>query len=111
MTAGGLYSIDAAISRFTVHAFATGLLSKFGHSPTIAIRSYTGEARLEPEPSVWMRIDAGSLAVVDRVSDKDLREMERTMNDELLEVRRYREILYKSTKARLDGNQARIEGD
>ena len=37
------YLIDTSASRFTVQAFATGLLSSFGHNPTIAIRDYEGE--------------------------------------------------------------------
>ena len=111
MATGDVYVIDPGVSRFTVRAFVTGLLSKLGHSPTIAIRSYTGEARIDPEPSLWVRIDARSLAVTDRVSDRDLQEMERTMNDEVLEVGRYREVVYKTTRARLEGDRAVMEGE
>jgi len=105
------YIIDPARSHFVVQAFVTGMLSRLGHSPTFAIRNYQGEAILEPEPSLSMRIEAASLAVTDRVSDKDRREMERTMFDEVLEVRRYREILYQSTKAWMEGGQAKVEGE
>lgn len=38
------YRVDPGPSRFTVQAFATGLLSAFAHSPTFAVRTYTGEA-------------------------------------------------------------------
>ena len=37
------YSINPGLSRFTVRAFATGMLSSFGHNPTLAVRSYTVE--------------------------------------------------------------------
>ncbi len=43
------FQIDAAASRFTVQAFATGLLSSFGHNPTIGIRDFDGEIECEPE--------------------------------------------------------------
>ena len=39
------YTLDAARSTFTVQAFASGLLSGFGHNPTIGIRDYAGDAR------------------------------------------------------------------
>ena len=43
------YAIDGRISRFTVRAFASGMLSAFGHSPTIAIRDFAGEAQFNPD--------------------------------------------------------------
>ena len=45
------YRIDVGMSRFTVRAFATGLFSSLGHSPTLAIRDYTGEATFVPSES------------------------------------------------------------
>src|SRR5208283_2149599 len=42
------YVIDASISRFTVRVSASGMLSAFGHSPTIAIRDFAGETQLNP---------------------------------------------------------------
>ena len=32
------YALDRGVSRFTARAFASGMLSAFGHSPTLAIR-------------------------------------------------------------------------
>ncbi len=43
------FAIDATASRFTVQAFATGLLSSFGHNPTIGIRDFDGAIEYEPE--------------------------------------------------------------
>jgi hypothetical protein len=37
------YLIDAKGGTFTVRAFATGMLSAFGHNPTIAIPDLRGE--------------------------------------------------------------------
>jgi polyisoprenoid-binding protein YceI len=95
------YRVDGRRSRFTVKAFATGLLSAFGHSPTIAIRDFTGEARFSPdyieETSLALQIKAESLEVADEVSDKDRREMQRQMREEVLETARYPEIVFAST--------------
>lgn len=95
------YAVDAGQSRFTVQAFAEGLLSAFAHDPVIAIRDFTGEAECAPgtlEPArLSLTIKAGSLAVVDGVSDKDRPEVERVMREEVLETEKYPEIVFEST--------------
>jgi polyisoprenoid-binding protein YceI len=96
-----VYEIDRATSRFTVRAYATGMLSALGHSPTIAIRDFSGEARLEPEPSLTLRVRAESLEVTDDIPAKDRREMERAMHQDVLESAKYPEIVYQSTSASL----------
>lgn len=57
------FKIDAAASRFTVQTFATGLLSAFGHNPTIAIRDYDAEIQFNSDT-----IDNGSVRVTVRTS-------------------------------------------
>jgi polyisoprenoid-binding protein YceI len=101
-TAAATYQIDRNTSRFTVRAFATGMLSALGHSPTIAIRDFTGEVRLEPDPSLKLRVRADSLEVTDDISSKDRGEMERTMHLDVLETTKYPEIVYESTSATLN---------
>ncbi|HTX36278.1 MAG TPA: YceI family protein [Bryobacteraceae bacterium] len=95
------YVVDAGKSRFVVRASATGLLSAFGHNPTIAIRSFTGEAWFRPQApehsSLRLEIDPASLAITGDVNDKDRREMERTMRDEVLEINRFREIRFEGS--------------
>ena len=95
------YAIDSDMSRFTVRAFATGLFSSLGHSPTVAIRDFSGDAEFVPETlekaALHLRIKASSLAVTDDVSEKDRQEMERAMNDSVLEVARYPEIAFDSS--------------
>jgi hypothetical protein len=39
------YVFDKNASRFTVQAFATGMLSAFGHNPMIGIRDFAGEVQ------------------------------------------------------------------
>jgi polyisoprenoid-binding protein YceI len=94
------YTIDPASSRFTVRAFAAGLLSGLGHNPVIAIRDFSGEVNFTPDDltksSVGITIQAGSFEVQNDVSEKDLREITRTMNDQVLEVKRFPEIAFES---------------
>jgi len=94
----GRYLIDAKGSTFTVRAFATGMLSAFGHSPTIAIPDFQGEVQFSSstleDASLRLVIQAASSTVTDDISNKDRREMERQMHDDVLEVDSYPEIIY-----------------
>jgi polyisoprenoid-binding protein YceI len=95
-----LYVIDGRASRFTVRAFATGLLSAMGHNPTIGIRDFSGEMRFNPQAdeagSFRLVIKTASLAVQDDISDKDQREIERLMHREVLETDRFPQIQYEA---------------
>jgi polyisoprenoid-binding protein YceI len=94
------YAIDGRSSRFTVRAFATGLLAKMGHNPTIGIRDISGGMQFNPEKlqagSLRLVIKSASLSVQDDIGDKDLREMERLMNQEVLETAKFPEIIYEA---------------
>jgi polyisoprenoid-binding protein YceI len=95
------YRIDAGQSRFMVHAFAGGLLSALAHNHNIAVREFSGEAQFtygsfEPA-SLHLTVKAGSLAVTDKISEKDRNDIERTMRDEVLETGKYPEIVFRST--------------
>lgn len=100
------YRIDAGQSRFTVQGVAEGMLSMFGHNPVIAICGFGGDVRCVPgtleSASLLMLVQADSLAVVNKVSDKDKREMERGMREDVLEVARYPEVVFMSTKISAD---------
>jgi polyisoprenoid-binding protein YceI len=95
------YVIDPALSRFSVQGFAGGFLSTFAHNPKIAIRDFAGKAELTPETiepaSLRIVVKAGSLELTDNVSDRDRREIERVMREEVLEVEKYPEIVYESS--------------
>jgi polyisoprenoid-binding protein YceI len=94
------YRLDSAASRFTVHAFADGLLSVFGHDPVIGVKDFQGEASFVPgtfeNASLKLIINANSLVVVNDVKEKDRQEIERTMRDEVLETGKYPEITFQS---------------
>jgi len=92
------YIIDGRSSRFHVQATATGLLAKMGHNPNIGIRDFSGEMKFDPEKleagSFRLVIKTSSLGVQDDISDKDRREIERLIKDEVLETAKFPEILY-----------------
>ena len=101
------YRIDGNRSRFTVKAFAGGLFSSFAHNPTIAIRDFTGEVEFDPDAleksSFRMKVNAASLQLTDDVSDKDRKDIERIMREEVLATDRYPEIIFESTN--ISGNK------
>ena len=114
------YRFDPAASRFTVQAFAEGLLSMFGHDPVIGVQDFQGEASFMPgtfeNASLKLTINANSLRVVNNVKDKDRQDIERTMRDEVLETRKYPEIVFQSRNVSLsrigEGRyRARVIGD
>jgi polyisoprenoid-binding protein YceI len=81
-----------------VRAFATGLFSSLGHSPTIAIREFTGEVSVNPhaveQSSVRLVLHSALLTVTDDIREKDRAEINRTMHREVLESDGYPEIVY-----------------
>jgi polyisoprenoid-binding protein YceI len=94
------YIIDSRASRFTVQAFATGLLARMGHNPVIGVRDFSGEMKFNPDKlqagGFRLAIKSASLSVQNDISDKDLREIERLMNQEVLETSKFPEILYEA---------------
>jgi polyisoprenoid-binding protein YceI len=101
------YDIETKGSRFTVRAFATGLLSSLGHNPTISIPGIEGEIALNPDAieqsSLRMTVQASSLTVTDDISAKDREEINRRIHDEVLESNSFPEIEYRS--ARVSANK------
>jgi polyisoprenoid-binding protein YceI len=98
------YTLVTGRSVFTVQAFSTGVLSVFGHNPKIAVREFQGEIQFVaaangPESvCVQLKIGARSLEVIDDISEKDRREIHRQMYDEVLEVDRFPDILFESSR-------------
>jgi polyisoprenoid-binding protein YceI len=96
------YSIDKKRSTFTVRAFATGLLSAFGHNPTIAIPDVEGEVAFHPEAveqsSLRLVIHAASLTVTDDIREKDRTDINRAMHDEVLESDSFPDIIYECSR-------------
>lgn len=114
------YTVAAAQGTFTVQAFAAGLLSGFGHDPVVDIRGYTGEVQFVAgsyaDASVRIDIQSKSLAVIGDVKEKDRREIEDTMRNDVLEVQKYADITFRSTSVTVSKTsdtraKARVVGD
>ena len=86
-----------------VRAFATGLLSSFGHNPTIAIPDFQGEVQFTSDAledaSLRLVIQAASLIVTDDISAEGSQEIERRMHDEVLETDGFEEIVYECSSS------------
>jgi polyisoprenoid-binding protein YceI len=113
------YHVDPRASRFTVRAFAGGMLSSVGHDPTFQVRELAGQVSFDPaapdSSSLRLRVGASSLALADSVSDKDRREIERVTNQEVLESQSYPDIVFEGTRVAVGGSpggplQATVDG-
>jgi polyisoprenoid-binding protein YceI len=100
------YQLDSSSSRFTVRAFAGGMLSALGHSPTLAIRHFSGEIAFNPDApdrgGLRMEIQADSLEVTDDIKSSDRREMQDTMNRDVLKIEQYPSITFESKSTSVD---------
>jgi len=92
--------LDQSSSKFTVRAFASGMLSSLGHSPTFAVRKFSGEVTFDraipAQGSLTLAIGSDSLEVIDDIKSKDRREIESTMKQDVLEVSKYPQIEFVS---------------
>jgi polyisoprenoid-binding protein YceI len=105
--------IDASQSTFVVQVFATGLLSAFGHNPSIAARDFDGGVDFTSAGGaivgarLSVRIRSGSLEVTDDINEKDRAEIHRRMCDEVLETDRFPEIAYECSQVTASGDGSR----
>jgi polyisoprenoid-binding protein YceI len=100
------YELDPSQGRFTVQAFARGLLAGLGHSPRFAARAFGGALDFDPavpaEASFQMTIRADSLTLADLVSPKDRAEIETRMRQEVLQTATYPDIVFRSARVTAD---------
>src|SRR5271156_7031017 len=77
------YLIDSGASRFSVQAFATGMLSAFGHNPIIGIRDFDGGVEFVPETyenaSLRVNLRTTNLEVLDEMKGSDRKKLEQAM--------------------------------
>ena len=96
------YLIIARSSRFKVQAFATGRLSVFGHSPSIAIREFTGEVQFDPDApeksTLKAKADLASLELMDDIKERDAVELMRTMHSDVLQSDQFPEVAYECSR-------------
>jgi polyisoprenoid-binding protein YceI len=113
------YVIDPKASQFTVQAFASGLISAVAHSPKIAIRSYAADVAFIPDTladaKLKVVIKASTLEVLDELREADRRELHRVMYDEVLETRKFPDVVFESSTISADRlkenlNRVNVEG-
>jgi polyisoprenoid-binding protein YceI len=100
------FIIDKSASRFTVQAFATGLLSSFGHNPTIGIRDYEGVIQFTPETfanaSVRVSLQTTGLDLLDEMKSSDRKQLEQAMYGQVLDVDHFPTAIYESNDVKVD---------
>jgi polyisoprenoid-binding protein YceI len=103
------FLIDKTASRFTVQAFATGLLSSFGHNPTIEIRDYEGELQFVPETYdkafVRVTVKTAALDVLDEMKRDDRKKLEQLMYDQVLDVKQFPTAVYESKEIKVEKSE------
>jgi len=96
------YVLEKNASRFTVQAFSTGLLSAFGHDPTIAIRDFDGDVEFVPETyekaTLHVNVKPATFEVLDEMKRDDREKLQRDMFEKVLEVDRFPNITYESNQ-------------
>lgn len=96
------YAIDATKSFIEVQTGSGGLLASLGHDHKIMVRRLSGTILADAgdltSASVVLEIDAASLTVVDDDSAKDRAEIEREMNEHVLEVSKHPTIRFDGRK-------------
>jgi polyisoprenoid-binding protein YceI len=96
------YRIGPQHSRLTVQAFAGGLLSFLGHSPTFAVRDFRGELRWghdTPEgAALVMAARADSLELTDAIRAADRLEIEPRMRGDVLGAAAHPEARFEATE-------------
>jgi polyisoprenoid-binding protein YceI len=94
------FAIDSDASRFTVQAFATGLLSSFGHNPRIGIRDFDGEIECDPDTyenaRLRLSLRTRSMDILDEMKRDDREKLEQEMYVKVLEVDRFPTAAFES---------------
>ncbi|MBI2875625.1 MAG: YceI family protein [Candidatus Tectomicrobia bacterium] len=114
------YRINDNQSRFAVEVGTAGAFGFLGHDHHIAIRKFTGEINLTPgiikPASVEIRVKSDSLEEIGPFNRKDRQTINKRMRENVLEVAKYSEIIFKSTsvsatKAAEDKYSLKIKGN
>ena len=100
--AANSYRLDASQSKFIAHAMAGGLFWFKGHDHLVAVREFTGEARLDPDSLSASSLDitAKSESMVETSSvftEPQKQIIDKELRDIVLEPAKYPDIVFKST--------------
>jgi polyisoprenoid-binding protein YceI len=104
------YRFDPARSRFTVQAFADGLLSLLNSSPTFAVRDFAGVVEFVDDLIAQMRLEidfgAKSLAALGDFNGGDRGEIEGRAQREVLESGEFPEVAFRGAAADVEKVEA-----
>jgi polyisoprenoid-binding protein YceI len=96
------FVLNKAVSRFSVQAFATGMLSAFGHNPKIEIRDYDAQIQFDPatyqNASVRVVIQTTKMEVLDEMKKDDRLKLEQEMYQKVLDVDHFPTAVYESKR-------------
>jgi polyisoprenoid-binding protein YceI len=100
--AANSYRLDASQSKFIAHAMAGGLFWFKGHDHLVAVREFTGAARLDPDAiaSSSLQITAKAESMVETGSvftDPQKQIINKELREIVLEPDKYPDIVFKST--------------
>ncbi len=110
------YTIVPAESSFTVFVGKAGALSFLAHDHNIAVKSFAGRVVVPnagaAQGSLELEVDARSLVVLDKVSEKDRAEITKSMNEAVLESARFPKIMFRSVGiSNVNGANLTVNGD
>lgn len=110
------YNIVPAESSFTVFVGKAGALSFLAHDHNIAVKTFSGRVVVPDagaaQGSLELEVDARSLVVLDKVSDKDRAEITKSMNDAVLESAKFPKITFRSVGiSNVNGANLTVNGD
>jgi len=96
------YRLDASQSKFIAHALSGGLLWFKGHDHLVAVREFTGEARLDPDSLAASSLQiTAKAASMEETSSVFTEPQKQIINKELREIvllpDQYPDIVFKST--------------
>ena len=96
------YRLDASRSKFIAHALAGGLLWFKGHDHLVAVREFTGEARLDPDSLSGSSLEiVAKAASMEETSSVFTEPQKQIINKELREIvlkpEQYPDITFRST--------------
>ena len=111
-----IYNIVPAESSLTAFVAKAGALSFLAHDHNIAVRSYSGRvvvpAAGPAQGSLELDIDAKSLALLDKVSESDRKEITHSMNTAVLESGKFPKITFRSISiSNFNGSSLTVNGD
>jgi polyisoprenoid-binding protein YceI len=110
------YNIEPADSSLTVFVGKAGALSFLAHDHNIAARVFSGRVSVPDagpaQGSLEFEVETKSLTVLDKVSEKDRKEIMNSMHNTVLETAKFPKITFRSVGvSNFNGSSLTVQGD